>query len=103
MSPLRGVILNDLNQTFKTCEEVYPDIKAQFTTSAAIELDLIATYLHGDKASTCKAHVKNAGCFEQLSEIHWYQQQRGRCPQAQHGDERYAVTALTPSTRPPVQ
>ncbi|MEZ8226641.1 conjugal transfer protein TraG N-terminal domain-containing protein [Vibrio splendidus] len=60
MSPLRGVILNDLNQTFKTCEEVYPDIKAKFTTSAAIELDLIATYLHGDKASTYKAHVKNA-------------------------------------------
>ncbi|MFS1982280.1 hypothetical protein BCU36_025385, partial [Vibrio lentus] len=34
--------------TLKPAKRYYPDIKAQFTTSAAIELDLIATYLHGD-------------------------------------------------------
>ena len=60
MSPLRGVILNNINQTFKTCEEVYPDLKKQFHGSAVDELDLIATYLHGDKAKTYKAHVQTA-------------------------------------------
>ncbi|WP_435250629.1 conjugal transfer protein TraG N-terminal domain-containing protein (plasmid) [Vibrio sp. nBUS_14] len=60
MSPLRGVILNDINQTFQTCEEVYPDIKTQFLGESAEELDLISTYLNGSKASTYKAHVQNA-------------------------------------------
>ncbi|CAH7239534.1 IncF plasmid conjugative transfer protein TraG [Vibrio chagasii] len=60
MSPLRGVILNNISQSFKTCEEVYPDLKRRFLGSAAEELDLIATYLHGSKANIYRAHIENA-------------------------------------------
>lgn len=60
MSPLRGVMLNGMSQDFKTCREIYPDLKASFTTSSAEELDLISTYLHGEKALSYKSHVSNA-------------------------------------------
>ncbi|QFT13619.1 conjugal transfer mating-pair stabilization protein TraG [Vibrio sp. THAF190c] len=60
MSPLRGIILNDINQTFQTCETAFPVIKSKFIASAADELDLIGTYLHGSKASVYKTHVQNA-------------------------------------------
>lgn len=60
MSPLRGVILNDIQQTFKTCQEVYPELKDGFNASAADELDLIATYLHGEKAAMYKSHIQSS-------------------------------------------
>lgn len=60
MSPLRGVILNDIQQTFKTCQEVYPELKDGFNVSAADELDLIATYLHGEKALMYKSHIQSS-------------------------------------------
>ncbi|MDC5842219.1 conjugal transfer protein TraG N-terminal domain-containing protein [Vibrio europaeus] len=60
MSPLRGIMTNGMSQDFKTCRDIYPEIKTNFTNSSAEELDLIGTYLHGSKASVYKPHVQNA-------------------------------------------
>ncbi|WP_394252857.1 conjugal transfer protein TraG N-terminal domain-containing protein [Vibrio profundi] len=60
MSPLRGVMINGMNQDFKTCREIYPDLKSQFGVASADELDLLGTYLHGSKAATYAPHVRNA-------------------------------------------
>lgn len=60
MSPLRGVMINGMSQDFKTCREIYPDLKSQFGVASADELDLIGTYLHGAKAATYAPHVRNA-------------------------------------------
>ncbi|CAH1538235.1 IncF plasmid conjugative transfer protein TraG [Vibrio jasicida] len=60
MSPLRGIMEDGTYQDFYTCKQIYPTVKAGFTSMSAQELDLIATYLHGAKASTYKAHVRNA-------------------------------------------
>ncbi|MCK6263817.1 conjugal transfer protein TraG N-terminal domain-containing protein [Vibrio sp. ZSDE26] len=60
MSPLRGVMINGMDQDFKTCREIYPDLKSQFGVASADELDLMGTYLHGAKAATYAPHVRNA-------------------------------------------
>lgn len=60
MSPLRGVMINGMSQDFKTCREIYPDLKRQFGVASADELDLMGTYLHGAKAATYAPHVRNA-------------------------------------------
>lgn len=60
MSPLRGVMKDGLTMNFKTCREIYPEIKQTFTNSTAEELDLISTYLHGERAAVYKTHVNNS-------------------------------------------
>ncbi|MEF2482205.1 conjugal transfer protein TraG N-terminal domain-containing protein [Vibrio mimicus] len=60
MSPLRGVMKDGLSQDFKTCREIYPEIKDTFTRHTAEELNLIATYLHGKRAPVYRTHVTNS-------------------------------------------
>lgn len=60
MSPLRGVMIDGATLDFKTCREIYPDIKSSFTNKTAEELDLIGTYLHGKRAAIYQNHVNNS-------------------------------------------
>lgn len=58
MSPLRAIILPD--GTYKTCQEAYPDIKTTFQDDAQENINLLGSYLYGDKASTQLNFLKNA-------------------------------------------
>ncbi len=50
MSPLRGVVT--MNGTYKTCAEVYPDIKNAFRSDALKHINKLGSYLYGNQAST---------------------------------------------------
>lgn len=60
MSPLRGIMLDVIVQDFKTCREIFPDLKKQFNQASAEELNLLGTYLHGAKAQYYLSHVRQA-------------------------------------------